>query len=266
MSDTEPIRGLLQGDHTPGVYDAGAIRSTDIRLDTQGDCPRCTRPLAGLAYGGCSYCGAHGPWFQALPAVAGRLASMAPGWTVERLLHWAAPRPAHLAWAAAHERWETLSTWVHEGFRGDLARLEMSLRGRGIRTQVEDVSLSEIRLEAIHDFEPWLTLRLEGRRAAYLVHPDGTSEDGSSDPRPFVEFWRLAPTGRAERDQETCCSACGGPGGLEDRVCFYCGCAIVREPGPWLLEGILAPRSLEGAPGSGNWYAGGRPPRLPSAL
>lgn len=261
--DAEPVRGLLQGDHTPGEYDPQAVRSTGIRLDAAGACPRCRRPLTGLAYGGCTYCEARGPWYQELPAVAERLHAIAPGWTPARLQRWAAPRPAHFAWALAHRRWETLDTWVAEGFRGEVARLEMNLRGRGCQHLVEDVEVAEIRLEAIHDFDPWLTLRIEGRRSAFRVSPDGTAEEGDPAPTPFLELWRLHPTGAEERPSETLCHACGGPGGLRDLRCRFCGCAVLRRPGPWLLAGMLTAKEHSGAQGAAAWTAGGLPPNLP---
>ena len=263
MLDETPLRGLLQNDHTPGTFDPDAVRTTAIRLNVAGACPRCRRPLAGLAYGGCTYCEARGPWFQDLPAVSERLHAIAPRWTLARLQAWAAPRPAHFAWALAHQRWETLATWVAEPYREQLARLEMSLRGRGRRWQVEDVAVEEIRLEAIHDFEPWLTLRIQGRRSSYVVYPDGRAEEGDPAPTPFLELWRLHPTGAEAQSAETICSACGGPGGLRDPHCRFCRCALVRRPGPWLLAGTLTAREDPSARGAAAWASGGLPPSLP---
>ncbi len=268
MSDLESLRSLQQ-QPMPGEFSAAALSASGIQLTTSGGCPACGRPLLGLTHGGCTFCEARGPWFEALPAVAARLDAMALGWTLERLKRWAEPRPAQLAWAYRRKRWEALVTWVDEDFRGALARLEMNRRDRGRMLQIEAVEVSDLRLEAIHDYDPWLTLRVAGQRIAYLMNDQGEAFEGAIEPAPFLEFWRLRPTGAFEKPSEMVCTSCGAPIAFEAERCGSCGGVAPRKAGPWLLEGILTPRSRDAHAELGGplaWAGEGKIPYLPAKL
>ncbi|MFN8012079.1 MAG: hypothetical protein U0P81_11835 [Holophagaceae bacterium] len=235
----DPLHRLVQQDHAPGAYDPDAVRSGSIGLGGDGECPRCRRPLLGLGYGACTFCEApFGAWLERLPAATSRLDAIAPGWTPERLRDWLKPRPAQLAWAYRTQAWAHLGTWMDEGLRGELARLEMSRRGRGLGTGFDAVEVAVVHLQALGERDDWVALRVEGRR---VVSPWGEPEDEDEplEPLPFVEWWSLRPTGRPERAGESLCVACGAPIAFEDARCRGCGAAPVREPGPWLVEGIL---------------------------
>lgn len=242
----DPLRRAVQQDFAPGEYDPAAVRPGSIRLDDDGACPRCLRPLLGLGLGACSFCEApFGAWLESLPSATARLEAMAPGWTPERLRAWLKPRPAQLAWTYHHQAWAHLETWMAEDLRGGLARLEMSRRGRGLGTAFGAVEVAVVQLQALGDEDAWVALRVEGRRILEAWEEPG--EDEPSEPLPFVEWWSLRPTGRPERAGESTCVACGAPIAFEDAHCRACGAAPVREPGPWLVEGILVKGREQGA-------------------
>lgn len=246
--EKDPLRRLAQQDHVPGEYDPGAVRPTSIRLDGDGECPHCRRPLLGLGYGACTFCEApFGAWLERLPAAVSRLDAIAPGWTPERLRDWVEPRPAQLAWAYRTQAWAHLATWMDEGLRGDLARLEMSRRGRGLGTAFEAVEVAGVNLQALGERDDWVALRVEGRRVVSPWGEPDEVEDEPLEPLPFVEWWSLRPTGRPERTGESMCVACGAPIAFEEERCRGCGAAPVREPGPWLVEGILVRGRGQGA-------------------
>ncbi len=234
----DPLRRAVQQDFKPGEFDPDAVRPGSIRLDDEGECPSCRRPLLGFGLGACSFCEApYGAWLEFLPAATARLHAIAPGWTPARLRDWLRPRPAQLAWAYQRQAWAHLETWMDEDLRGGLARLEMSRRGRGLGTAYGAVEVAVVQLQALGDRDPWVALRVEGRR---LAAPWGEpEEDGAREPEPFLEWWSLRPTGGPERAGESACVACGAPIAFEDERCRACGAAPVREPGPWLVEGIL---------------------------
>ncbi|MBK8725946.1 MAG: hypothetical protein IPL96_07770 [Holophagaceae bacterium] len=235
--ERDPLRARVQAEFQPGEFDPKAVRPTSIRLDGDGDCPHCRRPLLGLGAGACAFCETpFGAWLEDLPAALSRLHEMAPGWTPERLRQWLLPRPAQLAWAYETRAWANLGTWMDEDLRGGLARLEMSRRGRGLGTRFDHVEVTAVHLQALGDTTDWAALRVEGlRRAA----PYAEEDDEGQEPAPFLEWWSLRPTGRPDRGAESLCRSCGGPIAFEEEHCRHCGAAPVREPGPWLVGGIL---------------------------
>jgi hypothetical protein len=236
-SRKDPLGRLAQQAAPPGEFDPDAVRATSIRLDQDGECPQCRRPLLGLGAGACAFCETpFGAWLEELPAAVSRLQAMAPGWTPERLRRWVLPRPAQLAWAYETRAWANLGTWMDEDLRGGLARLEMSRRGRGLGTRFEHVEVTAVRLQARGDTSDWAALRVEGRRRAA---PYGEEDDDGQELAPFLEWWSLRPTGRPDRDADSVCRSCGGGIAFQEERCRHCGAAPVREPGPWLVEGIV---------------------------
>lgn len=216
--------------------------TTGISLDTFSDCPYCRRPLLGLASDRCSYCGRSlESCFSTLPEVASRLNQIARGWTPASFLEWACPRPAQLLWALSTGHWKQLGYWTAEDLWRLWARLFANLSGRWRPRNVEMLQVETITLCAIGEFQPWVTLRIRGRRADYHWNREtGEPFQGSTEPAPFQELWTFMPTGQPIEKTEHQCSVCAGGIAFEDLECPYCGCPVTPVPGPWMLVAVHA--------------------------
>lgn len=221
---------------------------TAIRLDTDGECPHCARPILGLAHDRCDACMKPIEGFESLPSVAARLDEIAPGWTVARLKAWAAPRPAQLAWAYRSRAWKNLGWWAETELWEGWARMEMSLRGRGHGLQMERVDLHRAQLAGLDGTHPVVDLRMEGDRIAYLYDPaSGRLVEGADAPRPFRELWTLRCTGRAWPSELPSCSNCGAGLPFEAIDCPHCRTPVQPSLGPWSVI-RLWPLDRQGAP------------------
>ncbi|HTL97979.1 MAG TPA: hypothetical protein VL181_04145 [Holophagaceae bacterium] len=208
---------------------------TAIRLDTDGECPYCGRPILGLAHDRCDGCGRSIEGvFESLPSVASRLDEIAQGWTVERLKAWASPLPAHLARAYQSLRWKNLGWWAEEALWEGWARTEMSLRGRGQALQLDQVRVERAQMAGLDSFHPFVDIRMEGTRSAFLFEPaSGRLVGGTDAPRPFKELWTLRHTGRSWPSEMPPCASCGAGLPLEEAVCPHCRTPVQPSLGPW---------------------------------
>ena len=226
-----------------------------IPLATHGPCPHCGQDLLGLATARCSHCG-HSlvPHFEGLPAVAERLAAMAPGWTVADLRAWARPRPAQLAWVHRNQQWPYLKHFVAESLWSGWQGRERSRRRRGVSLQVEEVEVSSVNLVGLGEWEPWALLRIHGRRASYewSLHSHLVLS-GRPEPAPFTELWRLRATGAPPHMAQLRCSGCGGDLAFDHLACRYCGLGVRRPLGPWCLEQLTL---LQETPAPSPWGEG----------
>jgi hypothetical protein len=215
---------------------------TGIRLETSGDCPFCGRPLLGLAQDRCGFCGSSLEGrFPALPEVAARMAVIARGWTPEAFTEWVQPRPDQLLWALGTCHWKNLGYWVHEDLWRLWARLFANLKGRWKARTVEGLELESAEMCGIGEFQPWVRVRIKGRRVDLHSDPlTGQLLHGSPEPVPFREVWTFAPTGQPMEKTEHQCSVCGGGLDFTDLDCPYCGCPLAPTPGPWILVAVRA--------------------------
>ena len=221
---------------------------TAIRLDTDGECPHCGRPILGLAHDRCDACTKPIDGFESLPSVASRLEEIAPGWTVERLKAWAAPRPAQLAWTYRSHAWKNLGWWAEEDLWEGWARMEMSLRGRGQALQLEQVEIHDARLAGLNGGRPFVDIRMEGTRSAFLYEPvSGRMMGGTDAPRPFKELWTLRYTGRSWPSELPPCPSCGAGLPFEATDCPHCRTPVQPSLGPWSVI-RLWPLDRQGTP------------------
>lgn len=222
-----------------------------IPLATQGDCPRCGQPLLSLAKATCDHCG-RGllPEFETFSAVASRLNEMAPEWTVAQLKAWAEARVSELAWIHQNQQWPMLSRFVQEDLWSRWQGLERSRRSRGRSLQMDQVTISDVHLVGLGEFEPWAWVRIHGARACYewSLHSQLAME-GSVEPAPFTELWRLDATGLPPSAVTLRCKACGGDANFEDLHCRYCGIGIELPVGPWVLRELhVLAQAVEDSP------------------
>lgn len=222
---------------------------TAIRLDTDGECPHCGRPLLGLAHDRCDGCGRSlGEVFEALPAVTERLEEIASGWTLERLKAWAGRLPGQLAQAYRSRVWKNLGWWAEPTLWEGWAREEMSLRGRGHALQLEGVALSAVQVAGLDGSHPFVDLRMTGTRRAFIYDPtSGRLVEGTDAPRPFQELWTLRATGRTWPSELPPCPSCGAGLPLEAPTCVHCGTPVQPSLGPWSVI-RLWPLDRAGAP------------------
>ena len=222
---------------------------TAIRLDTDGECPHCGRPLLGLAHDRCDGCGLSiADVFESLPSVASRLDEIAKGWTVERIKAWAAPRPAQLAWAYQSHQWKNLGWWAETELWEGWARTEMSLRGRGRALQLDQVRVERAQVAGLDGFHPFVDIRMEGTRSAFLFEPaSGRLISGADAPRPFKELWTLRYTGKSWPSELPPCHSCGAGLPIEESVCPHCSTPVQPSPGAWSVI-RLWPLDAHGAP------------------
>ncbi|HJW09206.1 MAG TPA: hypothetical protein VJ483_06195 [Holophagaceae bacterium] len=229
-----------------------------IRLDTEGECPHCGRPLLTLAQDRCDGCGLSiADVFETLPSVASRLEEIAPGWTVERLKAWAAPRPAQLASAYRSRQWKNLGWWADEELWEHWARMEMSLRGRGKGLQLDKVDVTHVQVAGLGQSHAAVDLRITGTREAFLYYPESgmrvrhTEEDFPT----FQELWTLRPTGTVWPSELPPCASCGAGLPFEAAACEHCRTPVDPKPGPWKVTQVW-PLDVRGEvipprPGSG---------------
>lgn len=231
---------------------------TAIRLDTDGDCPHCGRPILGLAHDRCDACKRPIEGFEGLPSVASRLEAIAPGWTVARIKAWAARLPAQLALAYQSRQWKNLGWWAEPELWEGWARQEMSLRGRGQALQLDEVRLQDARVSGLEGSRPFVDFRMEGTRSAFLYDPaSGRLISGADAPRPFQELWTLRYTGRAWPSDLPPCHSCGADLPFEAALCPHCRTPVQPALGPWSVirlwpldrhgEPVLARGGGEGA-------------------
>jgi hypothetical protein len=231
--------------------------ATAIRLDTDGDCPHCGRPILGLARDRCGACKRPIEGFEGLPSVASRLEAIAPEWTVERLKAWAARLPLQLALAYQRRAWKNMGWWAEPDLWEGWARQEMSLRGRGRALQMDQVRVDRACLAGLDGTRPFVEIRVEGSRAAFLYDPpSGRVIEGTDAPRPFQEQWTLRFTGKAWPSDLPPCPSCGAALPLEATACPHCRTPAQPQLGPWSVirlwplddrgEPLLAPGSGEG--------------------
>ena len=207
---------------------------TAIRLDTDGECQHCGRPILGLARDRCDACLKPIEGFEALPSVVSRLNEIAQGWTVERLKAWAAPRPAQLAWAYQSRQWKNLGWWAEPDQWEGWARLEMSLRGRGRALQLDQVRIEHARIAGLDGSHPFVDIRMEGTRSAFLYEPaSGRLIGGVDAPRPFKELWTLRATGRTWPSELPPCHSCGAGLPFESVLCPHCHTPVQPSLGAW---------------------------------
>ena len=207
---------------------------TAIRLDTDGDCPHCGRPILGLAHDRCDACKTPIEGFEGLPSVASRLNEIAPGWTVERLRAWAARLPMQLAQAYRSRQWKNLGWWAEEDLWEGWARQEMSLRGRGHALQLDQVQIRGARLAGLDGSHPFVDIRMEGTRSAFLYDPaSGRLVEGRDAVRPFKELWTLRHVGHAWPSNLPPCHSCGAELPFEDPLCPHCRTPVQPSLGPW---------------------------------
>lgn len=229
-----------------------------IRLDTEGDCPHCGRPLLTLAVDRCDGCGLSiADVFESLPSVQSRIHEIAPGWTVERLKAWAAPRPAQLAWAYSSRAWKNLGWWAQEELWEGWARMEMSLRGRGKGLQMDKVDVARVQVAGLGQSHAAVDLRITGTREAFLYFPENGMRVRHTvdDFHPFQELWTLRPTGRTWPSEQPPCHSCGAGLPFETTSCPHCHTPVEPSPGPWVVTQVW-PLDVKGEviaarPGSG---------------
>lgn len=208
-----------------------------IPLVTHGACPHCGQDLLGLAQARCSHCGRSlVPHFEALQAVAERLAAMAPGWTVPALLDWVRPRPAQLAWVHRNQQWPLLDHFVAEDLWSAWQQWERARRSRGRSLQVDEVRVDSVHLVGLGEWADWVQVRLHGTRSSFewSLHSH-LAQGGSPGPAPFTELWWLQPTGAPAQAAELRCPSCGGEVAFAQVACGYCGTGTSRPLGPWRL-------------------------------
>lgn len=213
---------------------------TAIRLDTDGECPHCRRPILGLAKDRCGFCqGSLEHLFPELPSVRLRLAEMAPAWTPEKLALWGASRPQELAWALHSGHWRNLAWFVHETLWMGWGNGQASLRGRGRTMSANELRVHGVQIAGLGKDQDWIALRVRGER---LEHPwraeAGWLEEFPAAPTPFAERWTLVPTGAP--DQPPACTVCGGPLAVPDLACHHCKAPATFSPGPWILVALHA--------------------------
>ena len=207
---------------------------TAIRLDTDGECSHCGRPILGVAHDRCDACSHPIEGFEELPAVTSRLNALAPEWTVERLKAWAAPLPAHLAQAYQSRAWKNLGWWAEPDLWEGWARTEMSLRGRGRALQLDEVKVARVQVAGLDEARPFVDLRLEGTRRAYLFDPaSGRLLHGTDAPRGFKELWTLRATGRIWSSDLPPCPSCGAGLPFDAPLCPHCQTPVQPSLGPW---------------------------------
>jgi hypothetical protein len=215
---------------------------TGIALETFSNCPHCGRPLLGLACDKCGFCGRSlEACFPSLPEVSSRLEKISRGFTPETFVAWAQPRPGQLLWALGSGHWKLLGYWVAEDLWRTWARLFANLKGRWRARAVEALELNAIALCGIGEFEPWVKLRVKGRRADYHWNTQtGEAFQGTTEVAPFQEIWTFVPTGQPLEKTEHQCAVCAGGLDFTDLQCPYCGCPVNPVPGPWRLVSIRA--------------------------
>jgi len=221
---------------------------TGIRLDTDGDCPHCGRPILGVSHDRCDACTKLITGFEDLASVASRLNAIAPGWTVDRLKAWIARLPEQLAFAYQRHGWKNLGWWAEETLWEGWARTEMSLRGRGKALQLEEVIVERVQVAGLDEARPFVDFRVEGRRRAYLYEPArGRVLEGSDAPRPFQEFWTARFTGLEWPSDLPPCLSCGAGLPLEASACPHCTTPVQPSIGPWSVI-RLWPLDAQGSP------------------
>ena len=221
---------------------------TAIRLDTDGECPHCGRPLLGLAHDRCDACTKPIDGFEELPSVASRLEAIAPGWTVERIKAWSARLPAQLAQAYRSRAWKNLGWWAEQDLWEGWARQEMSLRGRGHALQLDQVRIERARIAGLDGSHPFVDIRMEGTRSAFLYDPaSGGLIEGNDAVRPFKELWTLRHTGKTWPSELPPCHSCGAALPFEEPLCPHCRTPVQPSLGPWSVI-RLWPADAHGAP------------------
>jgi hypothetical protein len=181
--------------------------------------------------------------------VQSRLHEIAPGWTVERLKAWAAPRPAQMAWAYSSKAWKNLGWWAAEDLWEGWARMEMSLRGRGKGLQLDKVDVTGLQICGLGESHASVDLRITGTREAFLYFPESgmrirhTMEDFPA----FQEQWTLRPTGNAWPSDLPPCHSCGAGLPFEITACPHCHTPVEPAPGPWIVTQAW-PINVQGLP------------------
>jgi hypothetical protein len=167
---------------------------------------------------------------------------------VDQLKAWVKARPAELAWIHQNQQWPMLSHFVDEELWSGWQGLERSRRHRGRSLQIDQVSVAEVHLVGVGEFQPWVKVRVHGLRACYewSLH-SSLALGGATEPAPFTELWALQPTGQPPSEAELGCEACGGETRFTDLNCRYCGTGVTRPLGPWQLRSLqlLAQASAE---------------------